>query len=471
MKTAIKTFALALATVFTSFAQDSTTVDLKFGPDKTKTEENMSLYMEPYKRKNYKDAFPFWSYVFHHAPKRTKNLYIHGPKMIKSFMKNDPTNATAWVDSLFMVYDQYSEYYPEKKGANIGKKGVDLFVFYGKEITDDQLIKVNKLLKEAYDFSGNEISGAVINAYFITSAKLVIKELNTKDQLLEMYANLGNVIEYQKAKYNQVKFNLEEKKEQGTELSKKEAKSLKRTVSALKKLGKVEANMEKTLAPHATCEKLDQIYTAQFEENKENEKWLTRAAKLLKKKECTDSDIFFKIADQLYKLHPAAGPAANLAYLSLKQKDYAKASKYINMAIEQEENEITKADYLLLKSKIQLTRGSYQGAAATARKAAALRKGWGEPYLIIANAYGATSRKCGELKSEFEKRVGYIAAIDKASYAKRIDPSVTSKAQRIINSFSPHIPSRTQAFEKGKNPGDKYKINCWYSETITIRVK
>ena len=41
--------------------------------------------------------------------------------------------------------------------------------------------------------------------------------------------------------------------------------------------------MEKTLAPHVTCEKLDALYEPSFEKNKDDFDWLQRAAQLLRK--------------------------------------------------------------------------------------------------------------------------------------------------------------------------------------------
>lgn len=472
MKTFLKTLVLLFGITVSVNAQDSTGVDLKFGPDKSLTEENMSLYMEPYKKKNYDEAYKYWSYVYHNAPLRTRNLYIHGPKMIESFMKKDTENAAAWKDSLMMVYDQYIEYYPTREGEINGKKGTKLYRFYGKEMTDEQLNEVNNYLKTAYTLSKNKISSTVINYYFLSTAKLVKKELNTKEELLDMYANLGSVIESKKADYSNKVFELDEKVTADSTYvhTKKEKRTLKIANAELKKLNIVESNMEKTLAPHATCEKLDEIFTKTFEANQENVDWLKRASKLMKKKGCTDSDIFFKIADKQFQMEPSADAAINLAYTAVKQKDYTKAFKYIDSALEQEDEAVKKAEYLNLKSQLQLKRGSYASAASSARQAASYRRGWGAPYLIIGQAYAATSRKCGELQNEFKKRVGYIAAIEKFEYAKSIDPSVTSKANRLIGTYRPQLPSKTQIFEEGKAVGSRHKISgCWVNETVTIR--
>ena len=59
---------------------------LKYGPDKELCEQNLSIYIEFYKQKNYEDAYKPWAYLFNNAPKRTKNIYLHGPKIIKLYI-------------------------------------------------------------------------------------------------------------------------------------------------------------------------------------------------------------------------------------------------------------------------------------------------------------------------------------------------------------------------------------------------
>ena len=469
MKLKFSTLGIAaLLTGALAFAQDDVR---KFGPNPDKTNEELSLYNEAYKQKNYDDAYSHWSYVFHNAPERTKNLYIHGPKMIESFIKKteDLGEKHAWLDSLYMVYDQKAEVYPKKKGESIGKKGTAMYKHLGKAITDEELQDANKIFKEAYNIDGNNIAGTVINYYFLSSAKLLNKKLYTVDQLITMYANLSEVISYQTAKYSDDRFAYKEKIEAGNELSKKEAKRLKITEQKLSQLEKVSGNIETTLAPYASCEKLEEIYTKAFEENKDDVAWLERAANLMKKKKCTESDLFFQIAEQQYTLNPSASAAINLAYKSIKGKDYVTANKYIDEAVGLETDNIKKADYLYLKAQVQLGRGQYQSAYATAREVIGLRKGWGAPYLIMGKAYAATSRKCGELQTEFKKRLGYCAALDKFEYAKRLDSSVASEANRLIATYGKQVPSITDAFTAGKSAGQKVTINCWYTETVTLR--
>ena len=81
-------------------------IDLKFGCDTVTTNNYLSNYTEYYKQKSYQDAYQPWKWLIMNAPKRTKNLYIHGPKILKGLIeKSDDTRRESLIDTLFFVYD------------------------------------------------------------------------------------------------------------------------------------------------------------------------------------------------------------------------------------------------------------------------------------------------------------------------------------------------------------------------------
>lgn len=439
---------------------------LKYGPDKELCEQNLSIYIEFYKQKNYKDAYKPWTYLFNNAPKRTKNIYLHGPKIIKAMIKNlnDQSRFTPLVDSLIMVYDQRNVYYKGKEAYVIGMKGADLYKY--KKTTTEGLQTSYEELKKAFEMAGNESTASVLNYYFMATTKLVQAKVLQVEDLIALFSDLSGVISYKEAKLSQDIYNAE----QIEELSAKEQKLLKKNKKELKTLGDVKTNLEKTLAPHATCEKLIELYVKNFEQNKDDVAWMKRAAKLLNKKECTDSDIFFSISEALYNIDPSSSAAANMGIRSLKRKDYEKAEGFYIYALENEPDKINKAQYAFRLAQTYGAMNKNNSAKSYALKAAAYRSGWGEPYLLIGDLYAKTSRQCGEFKTEFLKRVGYWAAIDKYEYAKRIDPQLSKKSNERIEKYTKQMPSKTDIFSEGLIDESSYKIDCWYSETVKIRV-
>ena len=457
-------FTLA-ALSFSALAQDEATV-LKYGTDKDACEQNLSIYTEFYKQKNYTDAYKSWAYLFDNAPKRTKNIYIHGPKIIKGLIKaaTEETRKAVLVDSLMMVYDQRNTYYPGSEGRVVGYKGADMYKY--KKATIEGIQDAYTVLEDAFNLGGNTTSPRVLSTYFVASTKLLNAKILTIEDLLNLFSDLSSVISYKEAKLSQDIFNAREKET----LTKKEKKQLNRNEDEQDKLSDVKDNLELALEPYATCEKLVEMYTRDFEINKEDVIWLKRSAKLLNKKECTDTEIFFSISEALYNIDPSPSAAANMGIRSLKRQDYVKALEFYSYALDNEEDKLNKAQYAYRLAQTYSAMNKNQSAKSNALKAASFRFGWGDPYILIGDLYAKTSRKCGELQTEFLKRVGYWAAVDKYEYAVSIDSSLKEKAADRIAKYTEQMPSKTDIFTEGLIDVPTYKIECWYTETVNVKV-
>ena len=62
---------------FNVFAQS------KFGLNEQECKENLSMFREYYKQKNYTDAYNPWMWSFKNCPESSQNIYKNGPKIIK----------------------------------------------------------------------------------------------------------------------------------------------------------------------------------------------------------------------------------------------------------------------------------------------------------------------------------------------------------------------------------------------------
>ena len=459
-------FLLLAAISLNLCAQNKQTIDPKYGSDKEACEQNLSIYTEFYKQKNYTDSYESWSYLFNNAPKRTKNIYLHGPKIVKGVIKTtaDPSRKEALVDTLIKVYDQRNAYYPGKEAYVTGLKGADMYRHLKNSTKGLQAS--HEVLEKAFNSSGNESTAGVLNYYFMATTKLVQAKVLKVEDLIALFSDLSGVIAYKGAKLSKDIFEAEESET----LSPKEKKQLKRNKKERKTLEDVKSNLEKTLAPHATCDKLVEMYSNQFEKSKGDTAWLRRAAKLLSKKECTGSDIFFKISETLYNIDPSPAAAANMGIRALKRQDYTKALEFYNYALSNEWDEINKALYAYRLGQTYGALEKNTRAKSMALQAANYRSGWGDPYVLIGDLYAKSSRKCGEFQSEFLKRVGYWAAIDKYEFAIRLDPSTKEKVEERILKYTPQMPSKTDIFTEGLLDEATYSIECWYVETVKVRV-
>ena len=175
----------------------------------------------------------------------------------------------------------------------------------------------------------------------------------TKEELIDLFSEVSSVIDYKEADLKQQNFSLTDDRTPTT----KEKKQIKRNSSELKTLGDVRANMEKTLAPHVTCEKLEVLYSPSFEINKNDFEWLQRALHSSLGKMIVLIQIYFMIAAQQYELNPTPKSAFNMGVRSLRKENFNKALEYFIQAVDGENDNIKKSDYLFYLAKTYYSMG------------------------------------------------------------------------------------------------------------------
>ncbi|MBL4733979.1 MAG: hypothetical protein JKY18_01325 [Flavobacteriales bacterium] len=438
-KIILVTMAVVLMTG-SSFAQKKG----KYGDteeDSIKCVENLSLYIEFYKQKNYKDALVGWRWVYNNCPRASKKLYADGARMFKYFSKKekDPAKKSLLIDTVMATYDQRIVHF-KQEGFVLGMKG-EAYMQYRK----DKVEEAYEILKKSVDLRGKKSKAGPLTAYFQASVKLLEKEKLSKDVVIESFGTISEIIEYQLGR-------LTDEKKRSFYIKAKE-------------------NVELLFGPIANCEDLVKLYTARFEDNKENTDWLKRATGLMDKKECTEDPLFVTLAETLHNLEPSAQSAYSMGKMMIGKGEHSKAATFFKQAIELQTNEDTKADYFL-KLANHYFRNLKQSAQARsyAQKAAAARSGWGEPYIAIGNYYAASAEKCGE-GDEFKTAAVYWVAVDKYKRAKSVDPDVAEEANKKIATWSKYFPSTGEAHMYGAHAGDSYKVECWINETTTARVQ
>ena len=55
--------------------------------------------------------------------------------------------------------------------------------------------------------------------------------------------------------------------------------------------------------------------------------------------------------------------------------------------------------------------------------------------------------------------------------AKQVDPSVAGKANEYIERYSPHFPTKDEAFFRDITAGKSVKVGGWINETTTARFR
>lgn len=411
------------------------------GEDSIRCLRNISLYREYARQKLYKDALPYWKLAFAECPKASKNIYIDGVKMYKYFISKakDENIKSALVDTLMLVYDQRIEYYNDRCNVR-GRQGVDL-LRYRRSDDINYIVQGYDYLKESMDLCKNKTSEAVLATLISASITLCQNEKISSEQVFDDYLRSIDILNSK---------------------SRKDAGDM--TIMDLKE--SLTDNF--TSKPICNCEVLIPVFNERMEKNPQDIENLKTITTVLKKSNCTDSDLFFKASKELHESLPSAESAENIAVMAFIKDKYNEAIKYYDQAVKLEKDSLKKANYYLGLAKSNYKLKNPQRAKNFALKAINLNKNWGEPYLLIGQLY-AESKDDLAAAEECLPKAAYWVAVDKFIEAKKIDPKVEGEANKLISTYSVYFPSIEDAFFCGVNDGDTYKIASWINETTVAR--
>ena len=413
------------------------------GEDSIRCIKNLSLYREYLKHGDYDMGLGPWRIVFDECPMATKNIYIDGARMFNDFIDNekDPERKAKLMDSLRIIYDQRIKYY-KQRGTVLGRKAVDILKHPEYRTDPDIQEETYAYLKESISILKNKSSVAVVATFMTTSFALFQNERLSAEEVIENYILASDILDYQ----------LERNPGDQTILQVKDA---------------TDYNFITSGAPN--CESLESYFQPLWEERQDDLNYLRRTVKIMSALDCETKPLYSRAAEALYEKEPSAEAAYGLAKLFLSEGAIEKAITYYNEAIQREDDPNKKADYYYqLGYIINAQLNQPQKARTYALEALKLRPDWGDPYILIGDAY-AGSKDC--FTDEFEKATIYWAAVDKYIKAKSVDPSVAEKADERINTYRKYFPDRETIFFYSLKEGDDYTVGCWINETTKVRAR
>ncbi len=410
----------------------------EFGADSASRMEcasNLSIMSQYVKIKTFEYAYDSWRDCFFNCPKSSKNIYIHGSKILKYKIDNEEDEIVkdAYIDTLMILYDQRMEYF-KQPGYVYGIKGIDLLRYRSSDIEE-----AYGYLKKSIDFRKEKVDESVAVTFMTATHKLL------QDSKLGADVMIGNYV---------LIMDLLNAKVQSGDTD--------------PKLPQAIENIEKIFAESgaADCESLIAIFTEKFKAEPENVDLLKKITSLLSETGCEKSDLYGKAAEALYKLEPSAESASKLANLFAIREEYTKAGAYYKKAIEQETDNENKAHYHYNLGKVAFQQKNFPGTRKHCLSAINLKSNYGDAYILIGTAYAASNGSCG---SDFEKQAVYWAAVDKFTKAKTVDPSVKGIADEQIKVYSQRFPNNEITFFNGYTDGDTYTVGCWINESTIVR--
>ena len=452
--------ALLLFLVFQNFL---------YSQDTAACMQDLSIFAEYVKVKNYASASEPWMRVRENCPDINAAIYTYGERILKNNIKNGtPEVIEASKKDLIKLYDEWLQYFPKNKNKSIvgdvtGRKAQALLDFKMAELNEVYKIFDEAFTKDAASFTNPKF----LYNYFKTLYDRYKKGDNevSMEMLFNKYEEVSEKFEVETVSLAKKLDIILKKEEEGKPLTSREQRRKKVYNINSKAIGTFLSNLDAIIVKEATCENLIPLYKTNFDEFKEDSVWLKRAANRMDSKECSDDPFFVTLVEALHALDPSADSAYYLGLLNDKSGNAEEALKYYEESISLETDNYRKAKILLKIANKFRVAGRRSSARNYANKALSYQPSLGRAYLLIANLYADSANDCGN--SQFNKRAVYWLAADLAKKASRVDNSLSKIAKKAADSYSGRAPSKTDIFTEG-NAGSVIKFDCWINRSVTV---
>ncbi|MCK5687345.1 tetratricopeptide repeat protein, partial [bacterium] len=414
----------------------------KYGSDKNQCLRNYSLYKGYFQNKDYEDAKMFWQKMIKICPEYSTGIWSDGEKIYKAEIKSveDPLKKNQLIDSLIWIYDQRILYFGDNprfsKGYILGKKGVAIMNYGIHPVSE-----AYEALLESVTLQRENSYPAVILTLMKATKNLFSSGIIDAEEVISNYSTCMSIAEA----------NL---------LKSPDNKNFTAAVTG------IEQYLISSKA--ADCPILIEIFSDQFQENKDSSEWLSKTIGLLKSTGCIETSLYSQSQEALFVLEPSAKSAHKLANMHFTGGNFDKALEYLTRGVEIGENSEEKASMYYELAYINYTQfNDYIKARDFALKASELRPNWGDPYILIGKMY-IDDRKSVS-REIFEQEAVFWAAVDKFIMAKKVDPEQSKRANELINQYSQYFPNNEDVFMWTYKDGKTYRVGGWINEQTKVR--
>tara|TARA_R110002049_G_scaffold155557_3_gene320466 strand:- start:79 stop:1470 length:1392 start_codon:yes stop_codon:yes gene_type:complete len=460
MKKKLYYIAIAFISVMSvSHAQEGASAEV----DVTECRNNLSIYNEHAKVKNYDAAYAPWKMVYETCPDFHYANYVWGERILKH--KIDETTGaerTAFVNTLLGLYDNWGKYFPTKHTTPVALL-IDKALLESKEglATTEQTYSD---LHKAYTQYPDDFKNT--SAFYLYFESLVQLHKEGKQELqtvFDLYDDLTQKIEEVNKELTDRIAKLLVKEDAGT-ITKAEKNQLDADTQNSEKYGIVANNMDVKLGSLADCENLIPLYEKNFDSKQNDLDWVKRAVSRMFNKECLDSEMFKKLFERQLAMEPSANAYVYSAALKLKDGDKSGALQDFTKASELETDAYKKSK-ILYKIAASYSKINKATSYKYAQQSLNLDPANGNAYLLMASAVGSSANECGATK--FEKLAINWKAAELARKAGRVDPSLSYKAAATAKAYNDRAPSRTDIFSNNMQ-GKTVKFNCWVGGSVKV---
>ena len=424
--------------------------------------QNLSIFAEHAKVKNYEAAYEPWKMVFENCPDLHYATYAYGEKILKDRIKNDEANKPVYIESLMTVYEKGPEYFPKRYTKAGSMIDVALLKFDNDMANDEELFN---LLDEAFkEDQANFKNPKAMYLYFSTLVDLHNAGKKDLQEVFDTYDAVTGKIDVENRELAEIILKYVEKDSAGT-LTSKEKRALKNARINGESYEKISGSIDSKLGALADCENLIPLYEKNFEERKGDADWLRGAAGRMDAKGCTSDAMFVKLVEALDAIEPSASSKYFLGSLYEERGETTKAMDYFKQSIDLETDKFKKSNKLLSIATKAKKKGQKSTANKYARQALSVNPSEGRAYMLIASLIADSANECGS--TTFEKKAVYWRAAEMARKAGQVDPSMGNSAAKAASAYEGRAPSRSEIFNSGMQ-GQSIKFSCWIGGSVKV---
>jgi len=412
----------------------------KYGKDSVECTRNLSFYNDYVKQGNLSEAAPLWRAAFRYCPPGLRQtLYVDGQKIFSYLIEKNKGNVelkNALVDSLLMMYDLRTQYFPKYALSAQTNKVIEIVNLK----TDNKYI-LNALEENINTFGPSTEPSIMVLAMQRASAMYSAKEIGA-EKVMSLYSQISPLVE------SQIKANHTE------------ASQAKRDIDNLFAVSGV-----------ASCENIVTLFEPKLKATPNDKDLVSGIVKLLNDGNCFQEPLFLSAVESLYKMDPNYQSAYYLYKLYSIKDDHENAVKMLQEAIDSEQSTAKEdAEYSYLLASYYLGKlDNSARAVVAAKQAMELDPAYtGKVYMLLGSVWASV--KCGG--NEVEQRGKWWVAVDYFMKAKNADASLAEEADRFISTYRQYFPLQEDAFMYDIVDGASFTVSCGgMRETTTVRTR
>jgi len=413
------------------------------------------LYKDQVKLKKYADALPLWQKAYNLAPAsngRVKYQFDDGVRIYKELFRatTDESQRKSYVDMVMSIYDKRVECFGEPHYIT-GRKAFDRYYDFSQYVDGEETFE---LFKQAIDGKGKEADYFIINPFTKMLYDRVVEGTISKEEGSGYALKIIEVVKNGLA-------TCEDKQCEAWEI--------------INEYAPVRLEQLEGVEDFYDCNYYEEKYYPQFQENTSDCENINRVLRKLLWAKCGESSEILKEVKTAKSTHckvlvqaTEPGPLRK-AYNAYNVGQFKEAITNFEAFVAKTDDPEKKAKYNLLIAKIYYGDiKDFRSARKFALAAAANRPNWGEPFILIGKLYASSGPLCGPGRG-WDSQIVTWPAIDMFRKAKKVDPSVSTEANKWIATYQKYMPSAEDIFQRSLKENAPFKVGCWIQENTTIR--